>query len=401
MRDWRNWIAVIAFVLSIIAMMILGLLGMVGPFFISGCAHHGGHHHAEATPTPRPKPTIAPPVNADAVIRDGMLYIGGKRALAIGLYDLAVNTRTWPDEAAVESTASAVSNAGYNLARIWVRFFFKPGDLSPWVVDAQGDSQLGQLDPVFFARCEMVGRVFRRHGVQVAWVVWDGWSLRQRDRFDPLAPDRHFDPFNPQLIWPLDWNHCCNDRLVSRDFWKCHREENQECQFGVDSFYSPAQWNLLRRVAQMAKVSGNLIYYWSEAMTDSEHATWDLPAFRYWISHADQIARTEYPGVILGISVADRQDETYRHVQIADAHGLGAGCSIAGIAGNVARIKAAAPNVVVCINTDGCMSSPRQDAAWLTDAGQRIYAAGAFPEFLSEWPISAGLLQAGRNLSGR
>ena len=355
--------------------------------------------HKEKKHKPKPDPTPKPTFYGIPEIVNGELRIDGKRAAGIGIYWMLVDAVKYPTATEIRAEFTRFAQSGVNLVRVWVLMNWDIKHLVPWVFE-NGKYNLNKFDESFFQRIQLISSIAHELGIVIAWVVFDGYSLRLREKHWACNPMNHVDSNRVKLFAQENYDSA-NMFCLSRAFWTCASNSDgtaPDPNRHAESFDSPTQWELVRMVA--ANISEHdILYLWSEMFTDSRHDQWDVLSMAEWqrvaLNHIDEIRDT----LLVGNSTGALQSANYRGLDIADIHGLTRVWDIPQnrvdlIPSVVTRLRSIGYNNAICTNTDGSMELDRFNASFVSDLCQKCWIAGTFPEFKggSENEIS-GILQ--------
>ncbi len=339
---------------------------------LSGCSLFNGDHS-------KPKPPEPPQPVASGIpsIGTGELRIDGERVIAAGLYDMLVNADYYT-EAKIDEVMTRYSDAGCNMFRVWVKTYFRPTDWQPWKYD------LSIPNEDFYNRMRMIADKADKHGICIAWVLIDFWSIRQGFGYPPVEPDilcptKHKDIPGVEPMMTLsgyfdEWGgFYLNGAPRARRIYKINYGTGEP----LGCRDHPAWWEMFRRVATIAEKHRDIIYIASEMCSgDRPHDEWDDRAMiEYTIKVRDFIREIYSNGCIIGTSVNDINVEVYNHVDIADIHGLGYGTNC-----DPDNLQKGPVTSIVCYNSDGCMSADRYNPDWIARAVRNAWAKGGFFE---------------------
>lgn len=378
---------------------------------ISGCLHHSKPKPPQPTPVPTPALFGIPEkINNE-------LRIDDKRVLAFGAYTLLVDYNRYPDSS-VKPFMQSLSDSGCNLIRVWGKTYFKPTDWQPWEV-TNGKTDFSKPNQNFYNRMEMIATLADQVGVCIAWVPLDFWSIREALGWphqsipDVLCPSRSTDVYPSQGYQPMmtidgyyddSGNFYSNGAPRGRRLFKCQYDSNGNCTNNeIGSRKHPAIRELYKRMAQIAARHNDMIYIASEMFTDNEHARHDVNAMIEFTEDMKAVVRSVYPTCIIGTSVDTFQPEVYRHVDIADLHGLTLehDCNPGYIVTSFSNLRRIAPNVIPCSDSDGCggENSPRYGIEWMKSCIRAAWSAGGFFETKGiDEPALPNILEAFRQV---
>lgn len=391
-------------------------------FMLVGC-----HHHKPSKPDPKPTatPVVTLPSNPEIKVINGQnfLNIGGNKPLAAGLYTLLVDAERYPTPDSIRAELRRYAQANYNLARVWVKTYFKPSDWQPWPME-NGKYMLAKENPHFYNRADMIATIADEEGVCITWVLFDFWSIRQAFGYPPnysqpdsLCPSRHVDPIsgNNQMMtlngyYAENGGPYLNGDPRARRLFKCqycNNDPNCGCtENEIGCRRHPAWIAMTKRIADIAKRHNDMIYISSEMSTDNEHAEWDTAAMVAHTKIYTQVIKSIFPNCIIGTSVlGSRNSQVYNHVDIADLHGLGYGepCCPGDIPSKNGQLRQIVPKATFCFNSDGCMSGcggqSRYSVDYIVNAARNAWNVGGFFETKAiEQPMPESVFEAGRVL---
>lgn len=375
----------------------------------SGCSMLIRDGHRKDNDRPTPAPTVVPkePKGIPSIV-DNQLRIDGKRVFGLGVYDLIANDDYFTPSV-LETFFRDYSEAGCNAMRVWVKMYYGDYEIQPWVRLPDGRYDLGQPNPDFYSRMNLIASKADRYGVCIMWVYIDYCTIKHGFGFvndgsvDVLCPTRHLDPLEGdeerRMMTLSGYFNENGDRVThgaprARRPYKCDyygTDPNQGCSdHEIGCRTHPAWWELFRRTAEIAKFHRDVIYIGSEMCSgDLGHDQWDERAMMEYTAKVRDFTRSIYPNCIIGISLSDVNYRVYSQVQIADIHGLGFGVyrDPYGIAQSVSESRAAGINGVICVNGDGCqeawlngIKTDRYETNWMIEAATKAWDAGVFFE---------------------
>jgi hypothetical protein len=336
---------------------------------LAGCSAH--------KPAQKPKPP-SQIVSGIPSIATGELRIDGDRVMAAGLYDLLVNADYYTPTK-IDQVMRDYKAAGCNLFRVWVKTYFRPTDWHPWKRD------LAVPNEDFYNRMKMIAGKADAHGICIAWVLIDFWSIRQGFGYPPIEPDilcptKHVDPLagTEQAMMTMSGyfdehgGFYMNGAPRARRVYKINYGTGEP----LGCRDHPAWWEMFRRAVTIAEQHKDIVYIASEMCSgDKPHDEWDNQAMVIYTQLVRDFVKNIYPGAIIGTSVNDINSECYDHVDIADIHGLGYGVNC-----DPWDLQKGPVPGIVCYNSDGCMAADRYNPDWIAAAVRNAWAVGGFFE---------------------
>ena len=351
-----------------------------------------------------PLPAIVPTATVIDIDGHKELQIDGNKVAAIGWYDLLVDPEYSFDY--IRTELKKWNNAGVNLVRVWVLTNWEKRHLVPWTKAAglwninQRTDQFGmwildQLDDSFFDRMERISDIANEEaGIKIAWVCFDGWSLRKKPDWWAVNPTRNIDPLERGLdgkrLWRQDGWESSNQTVMCRYTWEWQKDADGKLTTPAGSFYHPVQWQLVRRVAHVAEKNNDLVYLWNEMNTDRYHSDWDATAMERWVQEGVKHIHEVYPQAIIGHSTGGKQTACYAvpGISIADVHALSdihpyQPGDVENIEPALMKLRGIAPRAAYCSNTDGAvnLAATRDTASFAREHCLRMWVLGGYPEF--------------------